>query len=93
VLVMARVVTQLHAARDEARRREQDAGRLFELSQALIGDTGISELLDHIVITVQTVFAPRWTALLLPPVAVPRAAMGPPSSWRHAPVKSSPQTS
>lgn len=71
VLIMARVVTQLHTARDEARRREQDAGRLFELSQALIGDTGISELLDHIVITVQTVFAPRWTALLLPAIAVP----------------------
>ena len=32
VLIMARVVTQLHTARDDARRREQDAGRLFELS-------------------------------------------------------------
>jgi two-component system sensor histidine kinase KdpD len=67
VLVIAQVMVQLHAARDEARRREEDAGRLFELSQALIGDIGISELLDHIVTTVQTVFAPRWTALLLPP--------------------------
>ena len=76
VLVVARVVTQLHTARDEARRREQEAGRLFELSQALIGDIGISELLDHIVITVQTVFAPRWTALLLP-AALPAGSDGP----------------
>jgi two-component system sensor histidine kinase KdpD len=77
VLVVARVVTQLHTARDDALRREQDAGRLFELSQALIGDTGISELLDHIVNTVQTVFAPRWTALLLPAPAVPAGGGGP----------------
>jgi two-component system sensor histidine kinase KdpD len=77
VLVVARVVTQLHTARDEARRREQDAGRLFELSQALIGDIGINELLDHIVVTVQTVFGPRWTALLLPAVAVPAGGGGP----------------
>jgi two-component system sensor histidine kinase KdpD len=66
VLVVAQVVTKLHEARDEAGRREQDAGRLYELSQALIGDLSIAELLDHIASTVQTVFAPRWTALLLP---------------------------
>jgi two-component system sensor histidine kinase KdpD len=77
VLVVAQVVIALHAARDEARRREQDAGRLFELSQALIGDTGISELLNHIVTTVQTVFAPRWTALLLPADPVPEGMDGP----------------
>ncbi len=65
-LLVAQVVTNLNAARDEARRREQDAGRLFELSQALIGDFTLSELLDHIATTVQTVFSPRWTALLLP---------------------------
>jgi len=77
VLVMTRVVTQLNAARDEARRREQDAGRLFELSQALIGDIDITELLDHIVTTVQTVFSPRWTALLLPAAALPAGRDGP----------------
>lgn len=69
VLIMAQVVDKLHTARDEARRREQDAARLFELSQALIGDLTISQLLDHIAATVQTVFAPRWTALLLPAAA------------------------
>jgi two-component system sensor histidine kinase KdpD len=76
VLVVAQVVTQLNRARDEARRREADAGRLFELSQALIGDLDISELLDHIATTVQTVFGPRWTALLLPDGAQPDGADG-----------------
>ena len=94
VLVVARVVTNLHAARDEARRREQDAGRLFELSQALIGDSTISELLDHIATTVQTVFAPRWTALLLPAAARPAGGDGARAlSWRHGPVRSSRPTS
>ncbi len=76
-LLVAQVVTNLNAARDEARRREQDAGRLFELSQALIGEFTISELLDHIASTVQTVFAPRWTALLLPVETTPGGADGP----------------
>jgi two-component system sensor histidine kinase KdpD len=65
-LVMARVVTNLKDAREEGQRREEDATRLFELSQALIGDLTLSQLLDHIVSTVQTVFAPRWTAMVLP---------------------------
>jgi two-component system sensor histidine kinase KdpD len=65
-VLVAQVVTQLHAARDEAHRREGDSTRLFELSQALLGDLTISQLLDHIATTVQTAFAPRWTALLLP---------------------------
>jgi two-component system, OmpR family, sensor histidine kinase KdpD len=77
VLVVTQVVINLHAARDEARRREQDAGRLFELSQTLIGDLEISELLDHIAVTVQTVFAPRWTALLLPADALGAGTDGP----------------
>jgi two-component system sensor histidine kinase KdpD len=77
VLMVAQVVTKLDAARDEARRREQDARRLFELSHALIGDLSLSELLDHIVGTVQTAFAPRWTALLLPAAAGPGVTEGP----------------
>ncbi len=76
-LLVAQVVTNLNAARDEARRREQDAGRLFELSQALIGDFTIAELLDHIAATVQTVFAPRWTALLLPVATSQHGGDGP----------------
>jgi two-component system sensor histidine kinase KdpD len=75
-LVVAQVVTNLHQARDEARRREQDAARLYELSQTLIGDLSISELLDHIASTVQSVFGPRWTALLLPSPSPPRGDGG-----------------
>jgi hypothetical protein len=66
VLIVARVVTKLQDAREEALRRTEESERLFELSQALIGDLTLSQLLTHIAGTVQTVFAPRWTALVLP---------------------------
>jgi len=65
-LVMARVVTNLKEAREEGQRRVEDAARLYELSQALIGDLTLPQLLDHIVSTVQTVFEPCWTAMVLP---------------------------
>jgi two-component system, OmpR family, sensor histidine kinase KdpD len=77
VLVVSRVVTNLQAARQEAHRREEDAGRLYELSQALIGDLSHSQLLEVIVATVQTVFTPRWTALLLPGSRTGTASDGP----------------
>jgi two-component system sensor histidine kinase KdpD len=66
VLIVAQVVVQLQRARQEAVRRTEEAGRLYELSQALIGDFTLSQLLSHIVETVQGVFEPRWTALVLP---------------------------
>jgi two-component system sensor histidine kinase KdpD len=66
VLVVAQVVTQLRRAREDAVRRTEETGRLYELSQALIGDLNFSQLLTHIVDTVQAVFAPLWTALVLP---------------------------
>ena len=66
VLVVAQVVAKLQSAREEAQRRTEESERLFELSQALIGDLTLSQLLTHIVATVQSVFAPRWTALVLP---------------------------
>ncbi len=69
VLIVAQVVAQLGRAREEALRRNDEAGRLHELSQALIGDLTLPQLLTHIVDTVQAVFAPRWTALVLPPSA------------------------
>ena len=75
VLVVAQVVVQLQRAREDADRRREEAGRLYELSQALIGDLSLSELLTHIVETVQSVFAPRWSALVLP--AGGRDAVGP----------------
>jgi two-component system sensor histidine kinase KdpD len=66
VMVVSRIVTNLKTAREQAGRREQEAARLFELSRALIGDLALSQLLDHIVTSVQSAFSPRWTALLLP---------------------------
>jgi two-component system sensor histidine kinase KdpD len=66
VLIVAQVVAQLRAAREEALRRTQESDRLYELSQALIGDLSLPQLLTHIVDTVQGVFEPRWTALVLP---------------------------
>ena len=66
VLIVAQVVAKQRSAREEALRRTEESERLFELSQALIGDLTLSQLLTHIVGTVQSVFAPRWTALVLP---------------------------
>ncbi len=66
VLVVSQVVARLRDAREEALRRTEEARRLYELSQALIGDLTQSEMLSHIVATVQEAFSPRWTALLLP---------------------------
>ncbi len=66
VLIVARVVDKLRDAREEALRRTAESERLFELSQALIGDLTLSQLLTHIASTVQSVFSPRWTVLVLP---------------------------
>ena len=67
VLIVAQVVAQLRAARQQALRRREESQRLYELSQTLIGDFSLSQLLVHVVDTVQGVFEPRWTALVLPP--------------------------
>jgi two-component system, OmpR family, sensor histidine kinase KdpD len=75
VLVVAQVVTQLQRARADALRRTEETARLYELSQALIGDLNLQQLLTHIVDTVQSVFTPRWTALILP--AGGRGALAP----------------
>jgi len=66
VLVVAQVVTKLRTAREEALQRTGEAQRLYELSQELIGELTLSQLLAHVVDTVQDAFAPRWTALVLP---------------------------
>jgi two-component system, OmpR family, sensor histidine kinase KdpD len=66
VLIVSQVVAKLRSAREEAERRTEESERLYDLSQALIGDLTLSQLLSHMVTTVQSVFAPRWTALVLP---------------------------
>jgi two-component system, OmpR family, sensor histidine kinase KdpD len=90
VLVAAQVVAQLQRARADADRRTGEAESLYELSQALIGDLPLSELLTHIVDSVQGVFAPCWTALLLP--AGGRDAFGPGEVLRVAATAGEPLT-
>ncbi len=74
VLIVAQVVAKQRRAREEALRRTAESERMFELSQTLIGDLTLSQLLMHIADTVQGVFAARWTALVLPEVARDAAA-------------------
>ena len=69
VLVVAQVAAQLRAAREDALRRSEETVRLFELSQTLIGDLNLPQLLSHIVAAVQRTFSPTWTALVLPAAA------------------------
>ncbi len=76
VLIVARVVDKLRDAREEALRRTAESERLFELSQALIGDLTLTQLLTHIVETLQSVFVPRWTALVLPETVAEAKASG-----------------
>jgi two-component system sensor histidine kinase KdpD len=66
MILVARVVSHLEAARAEAQRRDADARRVFELSELLVGDRPIAELLATIVDTVRTVFDVTAVALLLP---------------------------
>ena len=66
VLVASQLVANMRSAREEALRRTAESGRLYELSQALIGDLTLTQLLAHIAETVQDAFRPQWTALVLP---------------------------
>jgi two-component system sensor histidine kinase KdpD len=66
VLIVSKVVADLRTAREEALRRTEETRRLFELSQTLIGDLTLNQLVTHVVNTVQGAFSPRWTALVLP---------------------------
>jgi two-component system sensor histidine kinase KdpD len=66
MLVVARVVSGLQVARAEARRREIDTRRLYVLSDLLIGDKPLPELLELVVTTIHHAFGPSWVALLLP---------------------------
>jgi two-component system, OmpR family, sensor histidine kinase KdpD len=66
MLLVARVVSRLDAARSQAQRREIEMRRLFELTDLLIGEKPVSELLALIVSTVQDAFGFESVALLLP---------------------------
>jgi two-component system, OmpR family, sensor histidine kinase KdpD len=66
MLLVARVVAALNSARAEARRRAVETGRLYELSELLVGDRSVGDLLETIVQGVRTAFDVAGVALLLP---------------------------
>jgi two-component system sensor histidine kinase KdpD len=66
MLLVAQVVTRLQMARSEAQHRDAEARRLFELSELLVADRSVEELLETIVNAVLTAFDMAGVALLLP---------------------------
>jgi len=66
VVLVARVVARLDSARSQAHRREAEIRRLFELTDLLIGEKPVPELLALIVSAVHDAFALDSVILLLP---------------------------
>ena len=66
MLVVARVVVFLQRARAQARREEDATRRIYVLSDFLITDKPVGDLLQLIVTTIQQAFGPRWAVILLP---------------------------
>jgi two-component system sensor histidine kinase KdpD len=66
MLLVAQVVSRLDAARTHAYRRETEIRRLFEVTDLLIGEKPVPELLALIVSTVHDAFGLHSVALLLP---------------------------
>jgi len=66
MLLVARVVSGLDSARSEAHRRAIETNRLFELSQLLVEDQSVEDLLKTIVHTVGSVFEVPGVSVLVP---------------------------
>jgi len=66
MLLVASVVSRLEGARSEARRREHAVRRLFGLTDLLIEDKPIAEVLEIIVSTMHEAFGLHSAVLLLP---------------------------
>lgn len=66
MLLVARVVSNMAAARLETARQKDAISKLFELSNLLVGDKPLSELLGLIVSTLRDAFDLRTVAVLLP---------------------------
>lgn len=66
MLIVARVVSAPQQARVQARRRADDARHLLEVTDLLIGDKPLNELLSTVVSTVRSEFRLSSAALLLP---------------------------
>src|SRR5580693_2603153 len=66
VLIVARLVEVQQLARRDATFRTEAIRRLFEVSEHLIGEQSLDELLTLVVTIVHETFGTRWVALLLP---------------------------
>ncbi|MGC1184528.1 MAG: ATP-binding protein [Candidatus Dormiibacterota bacterium] len=66
MLILSRMVFALQRARAQARRRADDARHLLEVSDLLIGEKPLQELLSTVVRTVHSEFRLTSVALLLP---------------------------
>lgn len=66
MLMVAQVVARLERARAEAEHNATQTRRLYELSELLVKDRSVENLLDTIVNTVRTAFDVAGVALLLP---------------------------
>ena len=66
MILVARVVARLNAARSEAQLRADEVRRLFDLSELLVRDSSTPDLLDTIVTAVRQAFDLDGAALLLP---------------------------
>lgn len=66
MIIVVRLVDALDRARHEASLHESEAKRLFELSELLVAESSVEDLVETIVETVKTVFQTRGVALLLP---------------------------
>jgi two-component system sensor histidine kinase KdpD len=65
-IVLAQVVARMNEARREARLRATEVRRLFDLSELLVRESSMPDLLDTIVATVHEAFDLDSAALLLP---------------------------
>ena len=66
MVVVAQVVARLNAARGEAQLRAAEVRRLFDLSELLVRESSMPELLEAIVTTAVSAFDLDGAALLLP---------------------------
>ncbi len=82
MLMVAQVVARLDSARSEAEHHANRTRRLYELTELLVNDPPVGELLSTIVNTVRTAFDVAGVALLLPEEGALRvvAAAGEPLS-------------
>ncbi len=66
MLVLARLVASLEVNRNDAQRRARDARRLLELSELVVQNRSVDDLLRAITGAVRTVFGVRGVSLLVP---------------------------